>query len=224
MAPGLGTCTVAISPVFEHHVGEEALVAARQHGGNERGTKSHGGRHIDAKRRAWEGLWAVSRGDLAAKLVLDVHANDFVERRSAAKPSASARRGSNRRGQPATMRATSGSGMRRMRAATLSPAIRRNAAICSATVQQTPGMVRLTRGPSLSRRQSGGMNEKADRGARTCMPVHDAVLDRQHGFLAGKRLANDRGEEARCRLVRPAGPYEMVGSLMPMPSTKPRRL
>ena len=40
---------------------------------------------------------------------------------------------------------------RRMRAATLSPATRRSASICSATVQQTPGMVRLMRGSILSR-------------------------------------------------------------------------
>src|SRR5262249_36802121 len=63
--------------------------------------------------------------------------------RSTAKPSAVARSPASRCGQPPTMRTTSGSGSRRMRDATLSPATRRSASICSPTVQHTPGMVRL---------------------------------------------------------------------------------
>ena len=39
------------------------------------------------------------------------------------------------------------------------------------------------------------------------MPMPHAVLDRQHGLLAVKRLADDRGEEAGCRLVGLARPH-----------------
>src|SRR5262249_6598078 len=83
----------------------------------------------------------------AAAVFVDMDAHDFVERVSALKPSSRARRASMRCGQPATMRATNGSWAGRMRAATRSPAMRRSDAICSATVQQTPGIDRLTRGP-----------------------------------------------------------------------------
>src|SRR6266542_2807772 len=79
---------------------------------------------------------------------------------SALKPSSRARRASMRCGQPSTMRATSGSSARRMRAATRSPAMRRSDAICSATVQHTPGIERLMRGPSVSRAKPAAWTRK----------------------------------------------------------------
>ena len=59
---------------------------------------------------------------------------------SAVKPSSRARLASTRSAQPPTMRATSSSGWRLMRAATLGPATRASASICSPTVQDTPGI------------------------------------------------------------------------------------
>src|SRR5580693_9114259 len=50
------------------------------------------------------------------------------------------------------------------------------------------------------------MNEEADRSTRAGVPMHNAVLNRQHGLLPGKRLADDRGEKSRSRLVRLARP------------------
>ncbi|EGE55474.1 hypothetical protein RHECNPAF_9300126 [Rhizobium etli CNPAF512] len=52
-----------------------------------------------------------------------------------------------------------------------------------------------------------GMDEEADGGARACEPVPHVVADRQDRFLADQRFAQDVGEEARCRLVRCAGPH-----------------
>ena len=117
---------------------------------------------------------------------------------SALKPSASARRGSNRLGQPATMRTISGSGSRRIRAATLSPAIRRSAAICSAD-----GATNAGHGEIDARRrvvlavEPGGMDQKADGRARAGVPVQHTLVDRQHRLLAGERLADDRRKETR---------------------------
>src|SRR6516162_2240197 len=81
------------------------------------------------RRRQRKQMRAASIYNPAAQFVIDMDADDVVERGIAAE--------------------TERVGSARMRAATLSPAIRRKAAICSATVQQTPGMVRLIRGPSL---------------------------------------------------------------------------
>ena len=51
------------------------------------------------------------------------------------------------------------------------------------------------------------MDEKTHRRARARMPMHHIIRDRQHGFLPGKRLATDIGEEAGCRLVRQPRPH-----------------
>ena len=48
--------------------------------------------------------------------------------------------------------------------------------------------------------------EEAHGRARAGVPVAHALRDGQHRFLAGQRLAQDAGEEARGRLVRLAGP------------------
>ena len=40
-------------------------------------------------------------------------------------------------------------------------------------------------GAELFAVDAGGVNEKSDRGARARMPMQHAVLDRQHGLLAG---------------------------------------
>ncbi len=79
---------------------------------------------------------------------------------SARKPSSGARVGAKSRGQPATMRWIVGSGSRRMRAVTPLPAIRSSAAICSPTVQERPGIVRLRRGPTRARSMDAACSRK----------------------------------------------------------------
>src|SRR5438132_11813883 len=55
-------------------------------------------------------------------------------------------------------------------------------------------------------RQTRGVHEKADRGARARMGVHHRLRNRQHGFEARQRLADDPGEETGSRLVGLARP------------------
>jgi hypothetical protein len=45
------------------------------------------------------------------------------------------------------------------------------------------------------------MDEEADCRARACKPVAHSLVHRQHRLLTGKRLAENIGEEAGCRLV-----------------------
>jgi hypothetical protein len=78
-----------------------------------------------------------------------VDADDLVEIALGLKTQRLARCAEKLRGQPSTMRITVGSGSRRMRATTPSPATRRSDAICSPTVAASPGMVRLRRQPSF---------------------------------------------------------------------------
>src|SRR6266536_2769648 len=61
--------------------------------------------------------------------------------------------------------------------------------------------------PERLPRQRRRMHQKADRGPRARMGVAHALRHRQHRFLAGQRLADDRGEEAGRRLVGPARPH-----------------
>ena len=125
---------------------------------------------------------------------------------SALKPSAGARVGAKLRGQPSTIFMITGSGSRRMRLATSSPATLRSAAICSPTVTETPGMVRFRRVPTAAPSMLGRVDEEVDRRARAGVPVADVLRDRQHRLVPGERLADDAGEEAGGRLVRLAGP------------------
>jgi hypothetical protein len=76
-----------------------------------------------------------------------VSANDFVEARLGLEPKRLSARRVEAPGQPATIPMMAGSGSRRMRATTPSPAMRLKASICSATVTDTLGIVRLRRGP-----------------------------------------------------------------------------
>src|SRR5438105_2074107 len=52
-----------------------------------------------------------------------------------------------------------------------------------------------------------GMDKKSDRSARTGVPMQHAILNWQHSFLSGERFANDRRKETGRRFVRPAGPH-----------------
>src|SRR5262245_6117898 len=60
-------------------------------------------------------------------------------------------------------------------------------------------------------RQRRRVQEEPHRGARAGVRVHDRLGDRQYRLLAGERLANDAGEEARGCLVRLARPHHDGG-------------
>src|ERR1044072_5123298 len=86
---------------------------------------------------------------------------------STVNPRLSARLASNRVGQPDTIFMIAASGSRFTRATTLSPATRRSAAVCSPTLQATPGLVGLMRGPSVSpEREAAGSRKPTGRRGR----------------------------------------------------------
>src|ERR1700690_2221111 len=59
----------------------------------------------------------------------------------------------------------------------------------------------------LRARQAGCVDEKSNRRARAGMPMQHAVGDRQDRFLSVERLPNDAGEETRRCFVRFARPH-----------------
>ncbi len=85
---------------------------------------------------------------------------------SAVNPSANARTGLNALGQLCTSRAIFSSGSALIKATAFSPAILRNASICSATVADTPGRFRARRPPSDDNSASAAVTRKptAERG------------------------------------------------------------
>ena len=122
------------------------------------------------------------------------------------------------------MRATSGSGARRMRGGDLvagDPAQRRDL-FGHRAADARHGEIDAR--AELARVEARGMDEKARRRARAGMPMQHAVLDRQHGLFAGKRLADDAGKEPDAALFGLPGRTTIVGSRMPTPSRKPRRV
>src|SRR3954449_4063894 len=150
---------------------------------------------------------------------------------SALKPRLSARLASSLRAQPSTILMITGSGSRRMRSATLSPATRLSAAICSATVTDRPGMLRLRRCPTRAvsivaawmrkltaeRGDACQWRTSSATGSTACCPASGsrvmppkkapAALLGFPGRLPGERLADDAREEARGRLVGLARPH-----------------
>ena len=131
---------------------------------------------------------------------------------------------SKRVGQPETIFMIAASGSRRMRATTFSPATRRSAAICSPTVQATPGMVRLMRGPSFSRVSEAACTRKPAAELRAGVPVHHALLTGSTASLpaSGSRMMLEKKPDAA--LFGVPGRTQMVGSRMPTPSRKPLRV
>src|SRR6266850_8493338 len=102
--------------------------------------------HLIGARQRTHGLGLFHAGSSSSIYILMISS----KLASARKPSSRARCASKFSGQPLTMRMIAGSGSRRMRRAGASPATRRSAAICSATVTERPGIVRLRRGPMRS--------------------------------------------------------------------------
>ena len=116
------------------------------------------------------------------------------------------------------------SGSRRMRATTVSPATRRSAAICSPTVQATPGMVRLMRGPSFSRVSEAACTRKpaAERGLACQCITLSSTGSTASLPASGSRMMLEKKPEAA--LFGLPGRTQMVGRRMPTPSRKPLRV
>jgi hypothetical protein len=115
------------------------------------------------------------------------------------------------------------SGARRMRDATLSPATRRSASICSATVQHTPGIARLMRDLSCSRVKPAAWMRKptAARGLAWVWRTVSATGSTASAPASGSRMMPEKNPDAA--LLGLPGRTQMVGSRMPTPSRKPRR-
>jgi len=143
---------------------------------------------------------------------------------SARNPRASARFAAKLRGQPSTMRMIVGSGSRRMRRATLSPATLRNASICSATVALIPGMLRLRRVPScpLSILAACSRKSMAARGEANQWRTLSGTGSTASWPESGSRMMPEKKPEAA--LFGLPGRTQIVGRRMPMPSMNPRRL
>ena len=95
-----------------------------------------------------------------------------------------------------------GSGSRRIRRAALSPATLRKRLDLLADGGADARHAEVAPRAELRGVEARGVQQEADRGARRSEPVAHGFRHRQHRFLAGERLADDAGEEARRRLVR----------------------
>jgi hypothetical protein len=125
-------------------------------------------------------------------------------------------------GQVRTIRRIRSSGSRRMSRTASSPPVRRNASICSATVADTPGIVRQRRSPSASPSISAAWtrNSTAVRGeANQCRMSSGTGRTASRPF-SGSRMMLEKNEDA-ARFGLP-GRTQIVGSRMPTPSMKPR--
>ena len=177
---------------------------------------------------ATDGLWPPGAKDgmrratlaMADMLVLSC---DAAQGEPPGDASARARAASSRSGQPATMRATTGSGSRRIRRTARSPATRARASICSPTVAESPGMERLRRWPSgaVSRPAACTRKPTAERGLACQWRTVSATGSTASWPASGSRRMPEKKPEA-ARLGRP-GRMQMVGRRRPMPSRKPRR-
>ena len=117
-----------------------------------------------------------------------------------------------------------GSGLSRLiRAATLSPATRFSAAICSPTVADRPGMVRLRRAPAAALSMVAAWIRKptAERGeACQCRTSSDTGSTASLPASGSRRMLEKNPDAA---LLGSPGRMQMVGRRMPIPSMKPRR-
>ena len=143
---------------------------------------------------------------------------------SAWNPSSSARRGSNRPGQPATIRVIVSSGSSLIKRTAPSPAMRRNASICSATVAETPGIVRQRRSPSRPPSSEAACRRKptAERGDAYQCRTSSGTGSTASCPFNGSRMIPEKNPDA-ARLGGP-GRTQIVGSRTAMPSRRPRRL
>src|SRR5208282_5148434 len=155
-------------------------------------------------------LRPASSGDPAAQLVLDMDANDFVERRLRAE----AERARAARIEPAR---PAGDDARDQRVGFAANA--RGHLVAGNPAQggdllgdgaAHAGHGEVDARPERIAFKPGGVDEKAGGGARAGIPTSDAVVDGQHRLLAVERLADDRGKEAGGGLIRPSGPYHDV--------------
>ena len=109
------------------------------------------------------------------------------------------------------MRAIDSSGWRRISRTALSPPTRRNASICSPTVAETPGIVKLRRAPSRPRSSAAAWRKKptAARGEACQMPHLSATGRIASRPASGSRMIAEKKPEA-ARLGGP-GLTQIVG-------------
>ena len=170
----------------KHHIGKKALVAPHKRCGRQAAPGNAFGNSLTAQscRRDPRRYGCARSRRTSFPRQSRVRAPGAL-RCAAASPRQCARPADRARGGYARPR-----GRRRCAAAT---------AICSATVQHTPGMERLMRAPKRVAREPRGVHKETDRSARACMRMHDGVRHRQRGLHSGERLADDR----RKKIPRP---------------------
>ena len=164
----------------------------------------------------WEGRFYVRaassvNGDLASQLVVDMGANDLVERRLGLE--AERERAARYRTGPASRRRSAQPAGRFRGGCATRPCRRQSGAttaICSATVQQTPGMVRLMRGPSASPSSPAAWTRKptAARGLACQLRTLSSTGSTASSPLSGSRMIEEK--KPGRGLVRPAGPHDDV--------------
>ena len=122
------------------------------------------------------------------------------------------------------MRLMVSSGSRRMRPATFGPAIRVRDSICSATVQEMPGMVRLIRSPSCARESEAACTRKpaAARGLAWVWRTVSGTGSAAACPASGSRMIEEKKPDAA--LLGLPGRTQMVGNRRPTPSRKSRRV
>ena len=150
-----------------------------------------------------------------------ISSNDFS---AVVKPSFNARSGAKFRGQPSTMPMIVGSGSRRIRAVTALPATRSSAAICSPTVTERPGMLRLRRAPiaAVSMVPAWMRKPTADRGEACQCRTSSETGSTASCPASGSRMMFEKKPEAA--LFGLPGRTQIVGRRMPMPSSSPLRV
>ena len=117
-----------------------------------------------------------------------------------------------------------GSGSWRISRTAASPPTRRSASICSPTVADRPGIESVRRGPISSVSTVAARRQKptAERGeACQCRTVSGTGSAASLPTSGSRRMLEKNPEAA---LFGAPGRMQMVGSRMPTPSTKPRRL
>ena len=143
---------------------------------------------------------------------------------SATNPRRSARLASSAAAQSPTISMICGSGSWRISRTAASPPTRRSASICSPTVADSPGIESVRRGPisSVSTVAARRQNPTAERGeACQCRTVSGTGSTASLPTSGSRRMLEKNPEAA---LFGAPGRMQMVGSRMPTPSTKPRRL
>ena len=176
----LGRCRLqSLAPATREDDGEAGLGQCdrRRSADAAAGARDHGDRcHVGARSVRRARLRRRRRRSRRSSPPLGTRARERAPRRT-------------RRGQVCTIRIIRSSGSRRMSRTASSPPTRRNASICSATVAETPGIVRQRRSPSgvtVESRPLGGGSRPPRAATRTSVGCRRAPAGRLHGRSAAR--------------------------------------